>query len=288
METILEMKAQFIELDIILKMESKPWLVDKSDPNIPLMRIENHEFNLLKSGLYRSQGNKINFNGSDFWLPTDLMNKLKIITKNAKIDISNLGISMQEFMNRDVISDIKFDINMDVLRPMINKNDDIYIICSKNTKNNFQPQIKLLEKKMSEIGLRIKKFYYISETFYSKNLDEISHHKSKIILQHLIGLQSDGNKFTDIEIDKYNEITFSDDNLKSIQFCRDINSLLENMSINSDQSIQLRIKDEIKNSDKILIIKEWTHNKANKWKEFQVELIFSNVIKSFENFKIKK
>ncbi len=282
------MKAQFIELDILLKGESKPWIVDKSNPNIPLLRIETHEFNLFKSGIYRSQGNKINFNGKDFWLPTDFMNKLKIKTKNNKVDISNLGVSMQEFMNKDIIPNIKYDINMDVFRSMINKNDDIYIICSKNTKNNFQSQVRKLEEKMSEIGLRVKKFYYISETFYNRNLDEISHNKSKIVLQHLIGLQSDGDKFTDIEIDKYDEITFIDDNLKSIQFCRDINSLLESMSMNSDPSIQLRIKDEVKSNENILIIKEWTHNQANKWKEFQVELIFSNVIKSFENFQIRK
>jgi hypothetical protein len=281
------MKAQFIELDIILKSESKPWIIDKSNPNIPLIKIEPHEFNLFKSGIYRSQKNKMDFNGKIFWLSTEFMNKLKIKSKNNKVDISNLGISMQEFMNKDVIDNIHFDINMDVFRPMVNKNDDIYIICSKNTKINFKPQIDKLEEKMSQIGLKVKDFYYISETFYNKNLDDIAHKKSKLILQHLIGLKSDGDKFVDDEIKKYTEITFCDDSPKSIQFCRDINLLLESMALRSSDIVRKKIQDVVKNNDNLLIIKEWTHNKANKWKEYQIEVSFSNIIKSFENFKLK-
>ncbi len=279
------MKAQFIELDIILKSDSKPWIVDKLNPNIPLLKIEPHEFNLFKSGIYKSQGNKINFNGSTFWLPTDFMNKLKIKSKNSKVDISNLGISMQEFMNKEVVNNVPFEIDMDIFKSMVNKNDDIYIICSKNTKRNSEKQIDKLEQKMSEIGLKVKNYYYVSETFYNKNDDEISHRKSKLVLQHLIGLKSDGNKFIDEEVEKYTEISFWDDNKKSIQFCIDINSLLESMSIGSENGVRMKIKDEVSNNDKLLIIKEWTHNKSNKWKEYQIEISLSNIIKNFENFK---
>ena len=244
------MNAQFIELDLILKSHSKPWVVDKSNPNIPIIKIETHEFNLFKSGIFKSQGNKLNFNGSTFWLPNDFMNKLKIKTKNKGVDISNLGISMQEFINGDI--ETGFDLDMDIFRSMINKTDDIYIICSKNTKSGSKYQIQKLEEKMSEIGLKVKKFYYISETFYNKNTDEISHLKSKIVLQHLLGRKADGKKFSEIEIEEYKEITFFDDNKKSIQFCKDINNLLEDMAINSDQSVQLKLKESIKESDKVL------------------------------------
>lgn len=279
------MKAHFLELDIILRMESKPWIVDKSNPNIPIARIEPHDFNLFKSGIYKSQKNKINFNGKIFWLPTSFMNSLKIKSKVHNIDISNLGISMQEFMNPEIIENIPFEMNMEIFRSMVNKNDDIYIICSKNTKRNFEKVISKLESEMYKMGLKVKNYYYISETFYNKREDEISHNKSKLLLQHLIGLKSDGNKFINEEIQSYKEVFFYDDNQKTIQFCRDVNKLLESMFINSDKEIKLKIKDTIRKNDLILIIKEWTHNLSNKWKDHQIEIVLSNIIKSFENFK---
>lgn len=279
------MNAHFIELDIILKTESKPWIVDKQNPNIPIMKMDISEFNLFKSGVYKSQGNKISFNGKVFWLSNEFMNKLKVKSKKYKVDISNLGVSMQEFLNPEVIENIKFDIDISVFRPIINTNDDIYIICSKNTKSNFEKQISKLEEKLEEIGLKIKKYYYISETFYNKDDDEISYLKSKLILQHLLGLKTDGDKLSNEEVESYNQITFYDDNVKSIQMCRDINNILENLLLKTEKEIKLLVKDKIKNDDNLLLIKEFTHNKANRFKEYNVQLEYSNIIKSFENFK---
>ena len=279
------MNAHFIELDIILKTESKPWIVDKLNPNIPIMKMDISEFNLFKSGVYKSQGNKISFNGKVFWLSNEFMNKLKVKSKKYKVDISNLGVSMQEFLNPEVIENIKFDIDISLFRPIINTNDDIYIICSKNTKSNFEKQISKLEEKLEEIGLKIKKYYYISETFYNKDDDEISYLKSKLVLQHLLGLKTDGDKLSNEEVESYNQITFYDDNLKSIQMCRDINNILENLLLKSEKEIKLLVKDKIKNDDNLLLIKEFTHNKANRFKEYNVQLEYSNIIKSFENFK---
>ena len=279
------MNAHFIELDIILKTESKPWIVDKLNPNIPIMKMDISEFNLFKSGVYKYQGNKISFNGKVFWLSNEFMNKLKVKCKKYKVDISNLGVSMQEFLNPEVIENIKFDIDISLFRPIINTNDDIYIICSKNTKSNFEKQISKLEEKLEEIGLKVKKYYYISETFYNKDDDEISYLKSKLILQHLLGLKTDGDKLSNEEVESYNQITFYDDNLKSIQMCRDINNILENLLLKTEKEIKLLVKDKIKNDDNLLLIKEFTHNKANRFKEYNVQLEYSNIIKSFENFK---
>ena len=106
------MNAHFIELDIILKTESKPWIVDKLNPNIPIMKMDISEFNLFKSGVYKYQGNKISFNGKVFWLSNEFMNKLKVKSKKYKVDISNLGVSMQEFLNPEIISDLESNINI--------------------------------------------------------------------------------------------------------------------------------------------------------------------------------
>jgi len=278
------MNAHFIDLEIILKLESKPWVVDKNNPNVPILKIEKSDFNLYQSGIYKSHGNKLNFNGKTFWLPNEFMNLLKIKTKKLKIDISNLGISMQEFLNPEVSKNIDFDLDMSIFNNVINTNDDIYIICSKNNKSIFENQILQLEEELKELGLSIKKYYFISETFYNKNEDNISYLKSKLLLQHLLGLKTDGYILTSEKIDDYNQITYYDDNLKSISLAKDLNKLLENLLLKTSSDIKLTVKDKIKNDDNFLIIKEYTHNKANKFNEFQIQLEYSNIVKSFENF----
>jgi len=278
------MKAHFIDLEIILKLESKPWVVDKNNPNVPILKIEKSDFNLYQSGIYKSHGNKLSFNGKTFWLPNEFMNLLKVKTKKLKIDISNLGISMQEFLNPEISKNIDFDLDISIFNNIVNTNDDIYIICSKNNKSIFENQILQLEEELKELGLSIKKYYFISETFYNKNEDNIAYLKSKLLLQHLIGLKTDGDVLTAEKIDDYNQITYYDDNLKSISLAKDLNKLLENLLLKTTSDIKLSVKDKIKNDDNFLTIKEYTHNKANKFNEFQIQLEYSNIVKSFENF----
>jgi hypothetical protein len=279
------MNAHFIDFDLILESESKPWIIDKRNPNIPIIKIDKHDFNLFKSGIYKSQGNKISFNGTIFWLSNDFMNRLKVKSKQYKVDISNLAISMQEFLNKDLVENIPFELKLDLFSNIINTNDDIFIICSKNTKENFEKQIQKFESNLKEMGLMVKKYYFISETFYNRDLDDISYVKSKIIIQHLLGLKTEVDKLTSDKIDEYNSITLYDDDLKSITMSKNINSILEKILIKTDNNVKLSVKETLKNSEKILIIKEYTHNRSNRFNEYQIGLEFSNVIKSYENFK---
>ena len=43
------MKAHFFDLDTILTTDNKVWLVDKTIPNIPIMKISQSDFNLIKN-----------------------------------------------------------------------------------------------------------------------------------------------------------------------------------------------------------------------------------------------
>jgi hypothetical protein len=172
--------------------------------------------------------------------------------------------------------------------PIDYKHDMIKFTIKKDiAKSNFEKQISKLEEKLEEIGLKIKKYYYISETFYNKDEDRIAYLKSKLVIQHLLGLKTDGDIFTNEEIDNYNQITFYDDDLKSIQMCRDINSVLGKLLLKTDSNIKIIVKDKIKNDDNFLLVKEYTHNKSLKFKEYNVQLEYSNIIKSFEGFKNK-
>lgn len=277
----------FLDIDSILTVDNKVWIVDKSNPNIPLLKINQSDFNLIKSGIYKNQGNKINFAGHFYWIPTDLMNKIKIKCKNNKSDISKLAFSMQEFMNKELIENINYDINIDNIMHVKNTDDHIYLICSKNTKINYESIIKKIEDKLKDNGLVIKNYYFISETFYNRNEDSISHKKVRLLLQHLIGLKTDDDKFTSEEIEEYDEVFFYDDEPGSIDLAKKANDVLQLLLSNTEPDIKTIIKEKIKSKEHILHVNLITHNKVNKFITNKVVIGWSNLIKAFESFNWK-
>jgi len=278
------MNSHFIDLDVILRTESKPWIVSKENPNIPILKIDPADFKTFKSGIYQNQNNKIEFNGKTFWLSNQAMNKVKLAAKKYRADISNLAISLQEYLNPQLIENIPFQLDLSLFDPIINTDDDIYIICSKNNKRNYEKQIQKLEEDLKEKGLQIKNFYYISETFMNRNEDDIAHLKVKLILQHLIGLKTEVDKIVNEEITDYTQITFYDDSKSSIELAKRINHVLESLLMKTEKDVKLKVKDKIQNVDNVLVVKEYTHNKSKKFLETIVELEYSNVIKNFESF----
>lgn len=282
------MRAHFYDIDTILVADSKVWIVNRANPNTPIVKINQSEFNLIKNGIYKGHNSKLTIGGKSYFLTTELLELIKIKCKTFKCDISNLIFSMQEFINKDVIENIDYDINISNILHLKNTDDHIYFICSKNNKSNYEMMIKKVENKLEENGLVIKNYYYISETFYNRNEDQISHKKVRLLLQHLIGLKTDGDKFTDEKIESYNELYFYDDELGAIDLAIDSNKVLQIILSNTEPSIKSGIKDIIKSGDHILYVNEVSPNKVNRFKTTKVDLQWSNLIKAFEKFNWKK
>ena len=281
------MKAHFFDIDVILSTNSKVWIVDKTIPNIPIMKISKSDFNLIKRGIYKSQGNSINFGGHTYWLTTEMMETLKVKAKNHRADVSNLAFSMQEFMNKELIENLEYTINIENVLHLKNTDDDIYVICSKNNRKNYELMISKIEDKLKENGLIIKKFYYISETFYNRNSDDISHKKVRLLLQHLIGLKTEGDKFTDEKLEQYSEVSYYDDEETSTQLACDSNKLLMVLLERTESSLKDIIKSNLKSTPHTLFVNYITGNKANRFVTTKVDIQFSNLITVFERFNWK-
>lgn len=279
------MRAHFFDIDTLITIDNQPWIVSKDNPNVPIMKISQSDFNLSKNGIYKSHGNKIELNGKIFWLSNDLMNKLKIKAKNSKVDLSRLAISMQEFLNKELITNLDFKLNMDVILPIKNTDDDIYIICSRNSKRNYEGIIEKLEEKLRENGLVVKNYYFISETFYNRNSDETSYKKIRLLLQHLVGYKTDGNKFIDEELERYNEIQYYDDDIESMSLIGQSNKIFQMFLSKTDSVVKSKIKDSIKSGENIIVTNQLTSNTRNKFITNKVTIEYSNLIKAFESFK---
>jgi hypothetical protein len=282
------MQAHFFNIEVLIRVDSQVWLVDRNKPSIPIIKITKSEFNLIKKGIYRTHNSSLSISGTNYWLPNNLMNDLKIKSKSMKFDITDLVFSMQEFMNSSVIENIDYEILTNHFQHLKNTNDHIYIICSKNNRKNYQSIIKKLEDELSDIGLIIENYYYLSETFYNRDKDYIASKKVKLLLQHLLGYKTDDNKFTNEEITKYDRVYYYDDEPNSIKLAKDSNYVFKTLLDNSDDDVKDIIKNIVKSYNNTLIVNNITHNRIMPFdvKEITIELYY--VVKTFERFNINR
>jgi hypothetical protein len=282
------MIAHFFDIETLIRVDSGVWVISEDNPNHPLVKISQSEFNLIKKGLYKNHDRPLKMGREKYWLPDNLYSILVSECKRTKSDISKLFFSMQEFMNPEVIEQLNFKIYKNHFRHLKNKTDHIYIILSRNTKNNYKPIIEKLEKELKEMGLVVSGYYYLSKTFYSRDEDRIAYEKAKLVLQHLIGMKTEDGGFTRSEISRYDKILFYDDDdfvIKTLTGLNDIfNAILKNTK---DPFIGKRIVQDILNKNSIeLEINRVNFNTSNLFTKETIVLgeDSSNII-MFESFK---
>ena len=194
---------------------------------------------------------------------------------------------MQEFMNPNIIEKLDYKIWTENFEHLKNTNDDIYVICSKNSKKNYEVIIKKLEEKLKDIGLVIKNYYYLSETFYNRDKDDVSQKKAKLLIQHSIGLKTEVDKFTNEEITQYDEVNLYDDENNCIEVCKGSNEIIRFLVSNSPDDVKESVKTIIKDKELVININHVTFNKINKFVTTPVKIEWQNVIKTFEGFRYK-
>lgn len=280
--------AHFFDIDTLIRVQSQVWIVSKMKPSIPIIKITQSEFNLIKKGIYRRHHSPLSMGGETYWLPQNLLNDLKVSAKNSKVDITDLVFSMQEFMNSSVIENLDYEILTNNFSHLKNKTDDIYVICSKNNKKNYEVIISKLEKELEKLGLSIKNYYYLSETFYNRDTDYISHRKVRLLLQHLVGYKTDDNKFINEEIDKYGRVYFYDDEPSVLDLATDSNSLFQSLISKTDDVVKGLIKEIIKSHDNVIIVNTVTHNRMMPFDTKETFIEWSHIFKTFEAFMFKK
>lgn len=278
--------AHFFDIDSLVRVENKAWIIDKKNPKVPLLKISKSDLHLIENGIYRSQNNKIEFNGKTFWLPTNLYNKIKVKAKNSRTNLDNLAISLQEFYNKLAIDELDFEFNLETILSLKNTQPNIYIICSKQTKKNYSSIVEKLEEELLTQGLKIKGFYYISDSFYNIDDDEIKFKKIRLLIQHLVGYKTSGTQFINQEITHYPEIYLYDDQLDTLDLGKKLNPLLNFLFQKTRVGLKDVIKENIEEFRPYLIINKVNSNQYNRIETSKVILELSNFIKTFESFNI--
>jgi hypothetical protein len=278
------MIAHLIDIDnCVFRFNRNVWIIDKKHPNKPIMTITEEEFNIIKSGVFEGNGHQIDFNGNKFWVSEKFFNLLKVKAKNNDIAIGELGISIQEFLNKELIDQLDVDINMGIFNDIKDKEGEILLIISKVTADKYQTHIKKLEEKLENIGLKTTQYFYINRTIYEQTKDLNAWKKSLIVSRLLTGYVPDGNIFTNQTNKTYDVVNYYDTDYPSLETIKDIQNSIDIMWMGSDEVLKETIKKEIKNK-KVNII-ECSSNQLNPYIMTTVNLSQPKIIMTFENFK---
>lgn len=276
------MTGHIFDIDVLLSINAKPWIIDKDNPNVPLLKINKSDYNLIRNGVYKTQNNMLEYNGKTYWLPNNLFNRLKVMAKNKRININNLAISMQEFLNKEVIDNIDYKINFESIKHLKNKTEDIYLICSTNTERNYKKMVEKLMEKLKYEGIDIKKIYFVNDSFSSADPDEIVFKKAIICLKHLVGYEIQNEKFIDTPINKYSKLEYYDDDYDTLKMVDEINSYLSMVLSKSDDGIKEVVKEDVRDDRAVFVAKKITSNKYNNYTTSECKLSLNNVVKKFK------
>jgi uncharacterized protein (DUF4213/DUF364 family) len=55
--------ANFFDINTLITINSKVWIIDKLKPNIPIVKISKSEFNLLNNGVYKKDNIRFTISG---------------------------------------------------------------------------------------------------------------------------------------------------------------------------------------------------------------------------------
>ncbi len=279
-------EAHIFNLDVLIHTNSSVWIVSIDNPSIPLVKISLSEFNLIKKGIYKSHDCNLVVNGNKYWLPENLLNLIKVQVKKHKGDFANLSFSMQEYLNPNVIKHLDYELYSYNFQHLKNKSHDIYVIASKNSEINYKPIIDKLEDELEKIGLKVKKYFFLTKTFNNKDLDLISNNKIKICLQYLVGYKTNLNVFTQDELDRYDRVYLYDDDIKALEFGRNINNILDFLRSNTkEESVVDNIKLTVRKYMPVFVLSTITYNRVNPIIYEEIILKWNHILKTFENFK---
>lgn len=277
-------RAHFFDINCLLTSNQKAWVVDKTNPDKPLTRISPSDLKLMKSGIYAKKGNKIKFNNQIYYLSDEWMNKLKLIALKNKIDFSNLVITLQEFYSDDVADNLEFEIDTSPILKLKNEISDIYIISSQQTMNILGKLVEKMKEELMENGIVVKQFYFLNENFLNQNSSENKFKQMRLLLQHLIGFKSEGDKFIDVELEKYDVISYYDTSQSTFDIEKDIIYLLKIMLKNTDKGLSDVIREDLGDDVPQLEINKLQDNQFNPISTRRLKLIVPKIIKAFESF----
>lgn len=262
-------QVHWFDLDNTLwKTNAKWWIIDKNNPLKPIMRISQHDAQLIINGNYINDNNNINYNGFDGWIDNELLTKIK---QKKNIDIKNIGISFREYLDENLIVNQVSELFIYLDRLKNINHNVINLLTARANKKAHKPLIEKLSEKLAEINIKINDVVFVSDPTCIHNYGTVSEKKLQSIIESIVGYKID-NGFTAIMCNKYDECYFYDDDDLNIDECKNINQRIEYLLTNTQPWLKERIISNLKNSNQKLILNLVTTNEMNPFETTEIDI----------------
>lgn len=262
--------THFFDLDGTLwNIKCNVWIIDKENPSEPIIKIDSYEIKKILDDFYKNDDIKIEYDEQLYFISKKLFDKIQ---KKRKLPIERIGLSWAEHLNYDEIP----DKNIEYLTYNIEhlKNQHINILTGRNNRKKQAPLLNKLRIKLKDNGIDIFKIYFVSDRFYKKHEEIISYNKSKILLEHLVGVKIEENQFVAFKQDWFTNVHFYDDDKKNIDVANNMNDLLYNVLKNTvDDTIYKIVVERIQKYDLIIHTHLVSNNISNLFKNTSTKLM---------------
>lgn len=269
----MDKEIAFFDLDNTLwYIKSDIWVINKNNPSVPILKISPVEFALIKSGIYINDNICIDYNNERFFISRDMMDR--ILRKSKNIRFGDIGISYAEFFDDDILNKKNVQLLLNNIKHLIGKNVEIGVLTARSDRKKHSNLLNKLRIKLKEYGLEINKIYFVSESIRMVGYnDKVTYDKNKILMEHLIGLTIENNKFLPIKKDCYNKIYFYDDLKSNIMSANNLQDYFDFLIRNSESEVIEFISNRLENNKLLLITNLITNNEVN---PFETKIIKLN------------
>lgn len=276
------MVAHFFDIETLFKLDQKVWIIDKNRPEKPLFKMSRYDYNVIKNNLYLNKDLKLRIDNKYFYFNEYYFNKIKTVCKKHRTNVNDIEFSMVEFNDTDIIENIDYNIDLSPMSHLYRTKEVVYIICSKKESDFYNDILDKVNIEMRKKGIKTRDHYYlINDGLDVITPDEVVYKKIKILVQHLVGYKTSGNKFIDEKISDFNDVyyyTISRSEYKEISISDKVFKKILN---NTEGYLKDIIKDIIKENKKTLTSNYVSSNKVNRFETSSFDLEFNDRLKRF-------
>ncbi len=253
----------FFDLDNTLwYIKSNAWVILKDKPGKPLMKIGNLEFTLINNGVYIPDGNIVEFNNEKYFVSNDFVERLERRKKNIKL--SDIGISYAEYFDEDILNKKEVMFLLDNIKHLIGTNIELGLLTARTDRSKHAELLNKLRVKLQEYGFEINKIYFVEDRLrFIGSSDKVAYDKNKVLLEHLIGLEIENDKFIPMKKDAYNRVYFYDDVKQNFLSVNLMQEYFQKLMLNSDDEVVEYVKNRLKSQTLLLMNNLITNNEVN-------------------------
>ena len=275
-------------------IKSDIWVIDKNKPNEAILKISPAEFALIRSGIYTKDDILVDYNNESFFISRDMMERIQRKRKNIRL--KDIGISYVEFFDDDILNKKDVQLLLNNVKHLIGKDIELGVLTARSDRKKHAALLNKLRVKLQEYGLEINKIYFVSESIRMIGYDDkVTYDKNKVLLEHLVGLNIEGNRFIPVKKESFNKIYFYDDVKTNILNINKLQEFFDFLVRNSESEVVEFINNRLANNELTLSNNLITNNEVNPFETKLIKLVSpikfplrvedKKLTVKFENFK---